>query len=122
MLLAACAPTIFQIANENREHLGRLAIGMTRDQVLEVMGTGTKEARVRGPFGRFPVSNPYRTETVTMKDGSVVEVLLYCTDFRGAEFAISEDELTPIVLKDGRVIGWGRTFFEEVQRYEVRVR
>ena len=56
-------------------------------------------------------------------DDSVFELLLYYTDIKKADGAITDDELTPIVLKDGRVDGWGWSYWNNViQKYEIRVR
>jgi hypothetical protein len=52
-----------------------------------------------------------------------LEVLYYITDVQGDEFDVADDELTPLLVRDGRLVGWGRTFFDQnVHRTELRVR
>jgi hypothetical protein len=69
------------------------------------------------------ISNPYRNETVRSASGTSAEVLYYYTDLKHADGAITDDELTPIVLEEDRVVGWGWSFVDQsVQRYEIRMR
>ncbi len=40
-----------------------------------------------------------------------------------ADGAITDDELTPIVILDGKLDGWGWSYWNNlVQKYEVRLR
>jgi hypothetical protein len=105
---------------------------MSRTEVLAVMGTETTRycQLIQGcPFGIFgiglweSVTNPYRNETVRSAAGTSVEVLYYYTDVKHADGSITDDELTPIVLEEGRVVGWGWSFVDQaVERYEIRIR
>ena len=52
---------------------------------------------------------PYRTELMRMPKGETVELLFYYTDLKAADNAITDDELTPVVLMDNKVVGWGWT-------------
>lgn len=37
--------------------------------------------------------------------------------------AITDDELTPLVFDDGKLMGWGSGFLEvDIQKYEIRIR
>ncbi len=67
--------------------------------------------------------------------GTVAEIIFYYTDFKRPErasriwtpsaegLAIQDDELTPIVLEDDTVVGWGWAFLERnVERYEIEIR
>jgi hypothetical protein len=116
LLLAGCA-TLDTVRADNREHLTRLMLGMTREQVLAAMGTGTQRTRDGGR-----ITNPYRAESYSVQ-GKRIDVLFYYTDLKARDDAITDDELTPIVLVDGRVDGWGWSYWQAlVQRYEIRVR
>lgn len=86
-----------------RSKLQNLEIAMSKDQVVGVMG------------------KPYTREVFLGKDGSPVEVLFYHTAFTGNALFIEPDErhLTPVLLKDGKVIGWGRNFYDNTVRYHV---
>lgn len=115
-LLVGCA-SLESIRAQNREHLIRLSPGMTKSDVLQVMGTKTIS-----DFYSDTITNPYRTE-LYRSAGHTFEVLLYYTDIKKADGAITDDELTPIVLLDGKLDGWGWLYWENlVRKYELRVR
>ena len=73
----------------NSRNLGRLKIEMSREQVLA------------------DLKEPYRSKTMLMQNVEFMELLNYHTDLKSLDGAVTDDELTPIVLIDGRVIGWG---------------
>ncbi|HIL87631.1 MAG TPA: DUF3192 domain-containing protein [Deltaproteobacteria bacterium] len=79
------------IRERNRENLSRLSLDMNRKEVLRIM------------------RKPYRTERMRMPKGETVELLFYYTDLKAADNAITDDELTPVVLMDDKVVGWGWT-------------
>jgi hypothetical protein len=137
----ACAPAMLQSAQDfrekNRENVARLRIGLSRTQVLSVMGTGSPGrplgsetggvarteqdtmgvTRVQIPLGsRGPIlQNPMRTATYTTPD-SRWEVLFYYTDLVEDDGLVTEDELTPLVLRDDVLIGMGWEFWEQEAR------
>jgi hypothetical protein len=81
------------------------------------MGTET----VNVGFGRR-ITNPYRVETMKGKDDQLYEILFYYTDIKKRDDAITDDELTPIVLKDGKVVGYGWSFLNDnVARYKYQI-
>jgi len=101
-----------QIRTENKQNLMRLEDGMTREQVMEIMGDKT----VTVGMGKSSVSvtNPHSRKTITV-DGKEYEVLYYYTDFQQADypfkkFKVLDADLTPVVFEDGKLIGWGRDF------------
>jgi hypothetical protein len=93
------------LRDENRANLMRLEIGMSKEQLLITMGDKTITA-IDGK-----VSNPYKREIVQAKDGTNREVLYYYTEFY-IPGASMDSTLTPIVLKDGKILGWGWSFLE----------
>ena len=116
IVLSGCVSTS-QIRADNRQKLMNLSAGLSKQEVLAIMGTKT----IRADNGTV-VTNPYRTEMYRAK-GSVFELFLYYTDIQKADGAITDDELTPIVIKDGKVDGWGWSYWNDViQKYEIRVR
>ena len=132
-VFAACAPpplTIDLVRSQNRERLTKLSVGMSKDEVLSVMGTETIQTQVRVGTGIYAtnqdlmrVTNPWRSETLKSKEGVFVEVLYYLTDMKAADNAVTDDELTPIVLEDSAVVGWGWAFLDaNVDKYEIRIR
>jgi uncharacterized protein DUF3192 len=62
--------------------------------------------------------NPMREERLVGVDGVEYEVLFYYTDLRERDDKITDDELTPVVLREGKVAGIGYRFLgERVPRY-----
>ena len=88
-----------KIRERNRNNLSRLTLDMSRQQVLTVM------------------KRPYRSETLILSNGKRLELLYYHTDLKTPDGAVTDDELTPVVLIEDKVIGWGwilvRRFKEE---------
>lgn len=116
VLLIGCA-SFATVRAENREHLNRLSPGMSKAEVLSVMGTDTRRIR-----GGERITNPYRTEFYH-GGGSEWEILLYYTDEKRDDNAITDDELTPLVLRDGRLDGWGWSYWQgAIKKYEIRIR
>jgi hypothetical protein len=99
---------------------------MTKEDVQSIMGTQTCEDAFVNIIGQKHLfatgTNPYRIESHRIEGGRF-EVIYYWTDVKSADAAVSDDELTPIVLENGKVVGWGQDFLqEEVKRYELRLR
>ena len=119
-------PTSEDVRIRNRENLNRLTVGMTRGSVLNVMGTETVQTYIhRGlvptPYQKVP--HPYRTESLRASDGTQVEILYYYTDLARQDHVISKDELTPLILEEGRLVGWGWSYLNQnVDRYEIEIR
>lgn len=113
LFVFSCAPgQRGMIVRTNRMNLLKLSVGMTKQEVLDIMGTKA----VRG------INNPYRIEAMMDKNGHVHEFLFYYTDDT-VPGRIADSEMTPLVIIDGKLVGWGRGFFtEHVDKLEVRVR
>ena len=115
VLLSGCA-RLSEIRGENRQKLLGLSTGLTKQEVLNVMGTETMKTR------RRVITNPYRTE-MYRSNGREIELLLYYTDVKKSDGAITDDELTPLVLMDGKLDGWGWLYWDDiVHKYEIRIR
>lgn len=121
----------------NRQNLERLSVGMDRQEVLDLMGVGEQRqftgSETEGPIGtgrdsmgvmsvQIPVGgnrpvlyNPHRGELYNA-DGSSWEVLYYYTRVAHNDGMVTEDELTPIVLRDDVLIGWGWSFWARQAR------
>lgn len=112
---AACSSLMIdpleQLRDGNRQNLAKVAPGMTRMEVESVMG----HARAGGKlpevlFGRvqyLEAKNPMREET----RGDEL-VLYYYTDVKSLDDRITDDELTPVVLRAGKVVGVGAQFLK----------
>ncbi len=114
--IVGCA-SMDAIRTSNRENLMELSIGMSKQEVLQIMGTKTIKTMVQ------TINNPYRSEILTGKDGKTLEVLYYYTEIRRTDDIITDDSLTPLVFDNGKLIGWGWSFLtDNIQKYEIRMR
>lgn len=139
--LSACASAI-NFRERNRENLDKLRVGMTRDEVIDLMGIGEEHqligSETQGPIGtgrdtmgvmsvRIPTGNnapvlynPQRSEIYQGADGSTWEVLFYYTHVVRDDGMVTDDELTPLVLRDDTLTGWGWTHWSaQNSRYEL---
>ena len=104
--------TIFtpkQVRTMNKERLNELEIGMSKDEVLIIMGT----KRFSIASSPFTVENPFRIE-VQSSDKNIYRVLYYYTDLVKADGFITDDELTPVILKNNKLVGWGRDVWDRL--------
>lgn len=112
--LAACSSFYVDPADSlrdaNKENLKKLSVGMEKTTALQVMGTEPS----RGLF--MWIDNPYRDETVTAKDGKSYEVLYYYTDMKQRDDKITDDELTPLIFQDRKLVGWGDSALQRLGR------
>jgi hypothetical protein len=112
---AACSSLMIdpleQLRDGNKQKLAKVASGMTRMEVESVMGherAGGKLPEVL--FGRvqyLEAKNPMREET----NGDEL-VLYYYTDVKQLDDKITDDELTPVVFRGGKVVGIGSQFLK----------
>ena len=84
-----------------RGNLNSLEVGMSREQVVAVMGQ---------PRGKEAVG--------------ATEYLLYRTespdvDVYGMVGVRGDRDLTPVVLVNGRVVGWGRSYYDHTIRAKI---
>jgi len=107
MLIFGCASGTYQgygeFRNKNRESLMKIEVGMSKSRVLEIFGSEKY----------YDMTNPYKLEVIPSKDG-MVEVIYYYTDYIDYQNGKSlESGLTPIILKDNKVIGWGYKMLDD---------
>jgi hypothetical protein len=95
------------LRDQNKENLKKLSAGQPKNLVMEIMGKDPS----KGVF--MWIDNPYRIEVLTGKDGKTYEVLYYYTDMKARDDKITDDELTPLVFQDGKLIGWGYPFLDQ---------
>ncbi len=98
----------------NESGFKALQDGMTRDQVHQIMG----EALVVGYKFQVPdykpltVANPYKTQAVSTD--YLIEY--YVEAIRQPDGVISDDELMPLVYKDGKLVGRGWPLANSIAR------
>ena len=89
--------------NANRLNLMKVEVGMSKSKVLEIFGNSSYHS----------MTNPYKSEFIPSKDG-MVEVLYYYTDYIDYDSGKSlESGLTPIIIKDNKVVGWGNKMLDD---------
>lgn len=94
--------SLVQLRAENKQNIARLKHGMSRNQVLDIMGRKQASTRHDGPVG-----NPFRPHPFTGTGGQQYEVLFFYTD-RHAKFGkIHDTNCTPVVLRQDRVVAIG---------------
>ncbi len=113
--LTGCVSSLEKTRTRNRENILKLSVGMTKRQVIEIMGTKTAGGR----FGETRVNNPYKSEIILPKTKQY-EVLYYYTDLDSAIYSanpsfITDKDLTPLLFDDGILIGWGKEFLRSKQ-------
>ncbi|WP_083766633.1 DUF3192 domain-containing protein [Desulfosudis oleivorans] len=128
-VVSGCA-TLDSVRTQNRQRLTGLEVGMSKQDVLAHMGTGTVRTWTPPwtclflvpPIPTETINNPYSSEIV--RHGKQTwELLTYYTDKKQADGALTDDEFTPLVFMEGKLIGWGWRFLADVEaRYEIRFR
>jgi hypothetical protein len=98
-----------ELAYQNRDNLNRLSVGMSKDEVVKIMGTDNAETR----NGLVP--NPWTTETVTGRDGGKYEVLYYLTRKNPPMTSIGKFLTVPVIFRGGKLVGWS---FETLEKLE----
>lgn len=123
-MLAGCSTLLMdpleQLREANKRNLQRVSVGNTRLELESIMGTeraggGLPEVL----FGRvqyLAAKNPMREDAVRGRDGSNYQVLFYYTDVHAKDDQITDDELTPVVLHDGKVVGIGHSFLAATRK------
>jgi len=111
LILASCSSIYLDtsdlLRDQNKENLKKLSVGQPKNLVMDIMGRDPS----KGVF--MWIDNPYRTEMLTGKDGKTYEVLYYYTDLKMRDDKITDDELTPVVLQDDKLVGWGYAFLDQ---------
>ena len=87
-------PHMIGQAKKNTRNLAQLKLGMSRAEVIAIMGT------------------PYSSE-VYLDDEIKHEILSYVTEPTNFRKEIRQNHLTPVALKEDKVIGWGRRIFNK---------
>ena len=86
-------PRLARKARLNNENLAKLKLGMAKEEMLKIMG------------------KPRSSEVYKIKEAKI-ELISYLTETVNFESHIAQKHLTPIALQDGKVVGWGRSYFE----------
>lgn len=82
---------------------------MNRQEVIQVMLDDVQLLQMSGQ-----VTNPYATRYLKNIDGESLEVMYYYTGMKKGDDLITDDELVPVILRYGSVVGWGWKTLEEM--------
>jgi hypothetical protein len=115
-LAAGCTSSLDGVRAANRRNLMKLSVGMTKEKAVKTMGHRSGG----GTCGEPTVSSPYKSEII-QKEGKTFEILYYYTDVRNAIYianpsTVHDDELTPLVFEDGKLIGWGQDSLKDIKK------
>jgi len=91
--------------------MNQVFVGMTYQEVSNLMGERVfiGYEGIAGDPQPIALQSPYRVET--LKDGEKsYEVLYYFTHIQKADGMIADDELTPLIFEEERLIGKGWDF------------
>jgi hypothetical protein len=100
----------------SEDAIRKLLMGVSREEALALIGrTATVGYELKeGAADEYqPVTepNPYRSQQITKGKG-VYQVDYYLTRINQADGMVSDDELTPLVFEDNKLIGKGWDFFK----------
>lgn len=99
-----CWPHTTNSTTTARHNLLQLKPGISNQQVIHIMGT------------------PYRNEAYSIEGGSLLEAYFYVTDNQPDYWMIEDMETTPIIFLDGKVVGWGWSFYKDTtQKYDIKL-
>ena len=98
-----------QVRTMNKEKLNELEIGMNENVVLMIMGSKT----IKIESTPFTIENPFKTE-IYSNDIDVYKILYFYTDLVKRDGFITDEELTPIIFKNNKLIGWGRDVWKKI--------
>lgn len=88
--------------DKTRDRLQKLEFNMSESDVVEVMG------------------KPHKNEAFFDQQGNKIQVLIYETEYTHSG-PVTDSAFTPVLLRSGRVIGWGRNMYDRTKRYHVEV-
>ena len=119
VVLAACGPHYVRAYRaavaENQNATKDLSLGMPASSVRSLMGDGDLIQ-----YKKIYFIDPWRSESYQLTDGTDVLILYYLTEPARKYYHPDDQALTPIVLENDRVVGWGWTYLRSnTERYRV---
>ncbi len=91
-------------AERNNTNLLKVQIGHTKDEFLSVMGP------------------PAKREAYQVGNRKTVEFLFYRTTGWSSMYTTDMDaQFTPVAIEEGKVVGWGRNYYDRVVRAAVEM-
>lgn len=103
IIFYGCA-TPGMIMEKNNENLLKLEMGMSKEQVLQVMG------------------KPDLNEAYQSLYGKSVTIFFYYTQRKWSDGNTTKDECTPVVFEDGKLVGWGDEFYKNKMEVDINIK
>ena len=102
------ALSVSSLAGCGDANIKKLSVGITRDSVLKILAQGATSTD--------STANVYREERY-LNAGQMITMLLYTTTGKeeGVD-SIPERELTPVVLRNDTLTGWGWAYHDSVAK------
>jgi hypothetical protein len=97
-----------ELASSNQVRLSQISLGMSKEVVIATMGHQSAETH------DGVVHNPWIVEMFADKDGTAYEILYYVTRKNRPFRAVDKRLATPVILKDGKVVGWGDALLQRI--------
>jgi|GEM_PF-1130810 len=91
------------VAARNNANMSKIAIGMSRNQITQIMGS------------------PNKTEAYTI-DNKAIEFLFYRTHACDMNLNDIDSYFTPIAIEKNSVIGWGRNFYDQTIKFKSEIK
>ena len=98
-----------QVRTMNKEKFNELEIGMNEKVVLMIMGSKT----IKIESAPFTIENPFKIE-IYSNDVDVYKILYFYTDLVKRDGFITDEELTPVIFKNNKLMGWGRDVWNKI--------
>lgn len=116
LLVASCSSrsvrngqmSLAELASSNQTKLVHMSLGMSKKEVIALMGTNTADTN------DGIVNNPWTVEGFVDDANARYEVLYFVTRPNQPFTPVRKSLTTPVVIKDNKVVGWGNDALERV--------
>ncbi len=90
--------------SRNNENLLKLEMGMSKEDVISIMG------------------KPDLNEAYQSLYGKPVVIFFYYTQRKWPDGNVTKDECTPVVFENDRLVGWGDEFYKAKMEVDVNIK
>lgn len=113
-------PNAVVLRQNSLTQIDSIKLGMSYQEAAAIMGPsvkiGYKESDFQtGGFEPITLKHPYRAETLTVENKNY-EVMYYFTAINKVDGIIADDELTPLVFEDQKLVGKGWDFLFRLKK------
>ena len=104
---------------ESLSAINKIKEGMTESELEALMGDSlvigySVNTQSPGTSQATKVKSPYREEEFKKQDRTY-KIFYYFTQIKKADGIVADDELTPVVVNDGKVVGIGANFVHQLK-------